>query len=339
VKAIVCRELGPPESLVLDDVQPASLEPGQVRIRVAACGINFPDLLLIRGLYQEKPDLPFVPGGEVAGVVEEVADDVTWPVPGERVMAVTYRGGLAESVNAAVAEVYPMPDGMSFETAAAFPGVYGTSLHALRQRAVLRAGETLLVLGAAGGVGLAAVQIGKALGARVIAAAGGAEKTGFLRHTGADEVIDYATEDIRESVRRLTQGKGADVVFDPVGGDLFDEAIRCAGWNGRVLVVGFASGRIPRLPVNLALLKGIAVVGVYYGRFVKEEPGVAAANMRELAELYANARVRPHVHRTFPLAETAAAMQCLETRQVIGKVVVTLQPDQAAQTLRSRSRQ
>lgn len=325
MKAVVCRELGPPEALVLGDMDAPPLKSGEVRIHVAACSINFPDLLMIRGKYQERPDLPFVPGGEVSGVIEETAGDTGALASGDRVMAVTYRGGLAEYVNADCGQVYPVPEGMSMEEAAGFPGVYGTSFHALRQRGRLVAGETLLVLGAAGGVGLAAVQIGKAFGARVIAAAGSKEKLAFLEAGGADDLVDYSASALRDSVLGLTQQKGADVVFDPVGGDLFDESIRCINWNGRILVVGFASGRIPELRTNLALLKGMSVVGVFYGRFVKEQPEEAAHNMRELAALYVAGRLRPHVHRVFPLAQAASAMTCLADRSAIGKVVVAVQ--------------
>ena len=327
MKAIVCRELGAPEQLVLEETEIEPPRPGEVRVRVQACSINFPDLLLIRGLYQEKPELPFIPGGEVAGVVEDAAPGPGMPAPGDRVMAISWRGGLAEYVNVPAAQAWPIPAGMSVQAAAGFPGVYGTAYHALKQRAGLRSGEVLLVLGAAGGVGLAAVQIGKAFGACVIAAAAGAEKRAFLERSGADDVIDYGTGQLRDTVRQLTGGRGADVIFDPVGGDFFDQAVRCVGWNGRILVVGFASGRIPQLPVNLALLKGMSVVGVFFGRFMKEEPDEARGNMRALTSLVADGRLHPHVHRVFPLEETAAAMNCLRDRQALGKVVVAVRPD------------
>ena len=329
MRAIVCRELGAPEQLVLEEAEIEPPRPGEVRIRVRACSINFPDLLLIRGQYQEKPELPFIPGGEVAGVVEDAAAaGPGMPAAGDPVMAITWRGGLAEYVNVPAGQVWPIPEGVSVQAAAGFPGVYGTAYHALKQRAGLRAGEVLLVLGAAGGVGLAAVQIGKALGARVIAAAAGEEKRAFLERSGADQVLDYGTEPLRDTVRQLTEERGADVIFDPVGGDFFDQAVRCVGWNGRILVVGFASGRIPRLPVNLALLKGMSIVGVFFVRFMKEEPDAARRNMRELAGLFADDRLHPHVHRAFPLEETAAAMNCLQDRQALGKVVVAVRAEQ-----------
>jgi NADPH2:quinone reductase len=325
MKAIVCRELGPPEALRVEEVEASTPGKGQVRIRVAACGINFPDLLIISGKYQEKPEFPFIPGGEVAGIVEKNGPGVNGIQPGQAVMAATYQGGLAQFVNADLRDVYAMPESMPMEIAAGFPGVFGTSYHALKQRAALQPGETLLVLGAAGGVGLAAVQIGLAMGARVIAAAQGEKKLEFLRKNGADEVIDYTTAPLKEAVKELTEGKGADVIYDPVGGDLFDQAARCVNWNGRILVVGFASGRIPQFPVNLALLKGASIVGVFYGRFTKEQASDADSNMSELFALYSNGQLRPHVYKTFPLEQTAAAMNCLGNREVMGKVVVTLE--------------
>lgn len=324
MKAVVCRELGPPETLSVEEAERPVTGRGQVRIRVAACSINFPDLLIISGQYQERPELPFIPGQEVAGVVEEAGADVTGIEPGQAVMAATYQGGLAQYANANVQDVYEMPAGMPMEVAAGFPGVFGTSYHALKQRARLKPGETLLVLGAAGGVGLAAVQIGAAMGARVIAAARGEQKIKFLRENGADELIDYGTENLKEAVKDLTGGKGADVIYDPVGGDLFDQATRCINWNGRILVVGFASGRIPQLPANLALLKGSSIVGVFYGRFNLVQPKDSATNMAELFALYSQGKLSPHVYKTFPLEQTADAMNTLKNREVMGKVIVSI---------------
>jgi NADPH2:quinone reductase len=324
MKAIVCRELGTPEALRVEEVGIPEPEPGQVRIRVRACSINFPDILMVAGKYQEKPELPFIPGGEVAGTVESTGPEVGDLEPGTRVMAVSYKGGLAEYINADRSGVFETPAGMPLNVAAGFPGVYGTSYHALKQRATLREGETLLVLGASGGVGLAAVQIGAAMGARVIAAASNRHKVDFLRAQGADEVIDYGADSLRDAVKALTGGLGADVIYDPVGGDLFDQATRCVNWNGRILVVGFASGRIPELPVNLALLKGMSVVGVFYGRFFQQQHAEAVENMRELCALYEQGKLRPHVHKTFALADSAAAMACLVGREAIGKVIVEI---------------
>jgi len=321
---MLCRRLGPPQVLEAAEVplpQPAA---GQLRIRVEACGINFPDLLLVAGKYQDRPPLPFIPGGEVAGVVDQLGTGVDGFAVGQPVMAATLLGGLAEYAVARARDTDLRPAGLAAETAAAFPGVYGTAWHALVQRGRLQPGETLLVLGAAGGTGIAAVQIGRALGARVLAAAGSAEKLAFLRAQGADAVIDYRDGGLRDAVKGLTGGRGADVVFDPVGGAAFDQASRCVAWNGRLLVVGFASGTIPRFPVNLALLKGYAVVGVYYGRFRDEQPAEAAANMRALLALLEAGRLAPPVDRVFPLEAAASALACLQDRSVRGKVVVSL---------------
>jgi NADPH2:quinone reductase len=326
MRAVICRRPGRPEDLEIGTCATVHAGPGEVRIRVEACGINYPDLLLIAGKYQDKPALPFVPGGEVAGVIDEVGPGTTGLTPGEAVVATVMLGGLAEHVVAKATHVEPLPAGMSMIQGAAFTGVYGTAYHALVQRARLAAGETLLVLGAAGGTGIAAVQLGRALGARVIAAAGTDAKLAFLRSQGADAVVNYHTSPLRDAVRDLTAGRGADVIFDPVGGVLFDAAVRCINWNGRLLVVGFASGTIPQLPVNLALLKGFAVAGVYFGRFREEEPGVAAANMGALRELWLAGRIAPPIYRVFPLADTPAALACLEDRRVMGKVVVRVRP-------------
>ena len=328
MKAVVCEKLGPPENLVVRDIEPAPLQASQVQIRVAACSINFPDVLMIAGQYQERPELPFVPGGEVSGTVSAVGRGVDGFAPGDNVMAVTYRGGLAEMVNADSTSVHRIPAGMSRIVAAGFSGVCCTSYHALRQRGQLQAGETLVVLGAAGGVGLAAVQIGTAMGARVIAAVSSDEKARVALDGGAQHTINYSSVDLRGEIYRLTGGRGADVICDPVGGDLFDTAARCVAWNGRILVVGFAAGRIPRYPVNLALLKGASVVGVFYGRFEKEQPEDAARNMRELINLYSAGKLRPFVSQTFPLKDTAEAMNRVKERKATGKVVVIVDPQQ-----------
>lgn len=322
MKAVLCRRHGPPGTLEVGVTAVPQAGHGQVRIRVAACGINFPDLLIIEGKYQDKPPLPFIPGGEVSGIVDQVGPGVRGLRVGQRVMAATFLGGLAEYVVAAAKDVDELPPRMTPEAGAAFPGVYGTAYHALVQRARLQPGETLLVLGAAGGTGIAAVQIGRALGARVIGAAGSDGKLAFLRTHGVDAAINYGTAGLRDTVRALTDGRGADVVFDPVGGELFDQATRCISWGGRLLVVGFASGTIPSFPVNLALLKGYAVIGVYYGRFREIEPETAAENMRALRELFDAGKLSPPIHRVFDLQHTPAALECLQERTVMGKVVV-----------------
>lgn len=322
MRAAICRRNGPPQSLEIGRMPVPNAGTGQVRIRTEACGLNFPDLLLIQGSYQDKPSFPFVPGGEVSGIIDQIGPEVTGFRLGQAVMATTFLGGLAEHVVARATDATDIPRGMSMDVAAAFTGVYATAYHALAQRAALRRGETLLVLGAAGGTGIAAVQIGKALGARVIAVVGSAAKIPFLEANGADVVLNHEVTRLKDGLRTLPDCTGIDVAFDPVGGDLFDQAARCMNWNGRMLVVGFASGVIPRFAVNLALLKGYAVVGVYYGRFRDEEPRQAAANLLALQELFLAGKVRPPIHGVYPLPSVAEALANLENRSVMGKVVV-----------------
>ncbi|SFP71253.1 NADPH2:quinone reductase [Variovorax sp. PDC80] len=323
MRAVLCKQFGPPSSLVVEDVPSPVAGPGRLVVSVKACGVNFPDTLIIQGQYQFKPELPFSPGGEVAGIVKAVGEGVTRFKPGDRVIAATTWGGYAEEVVAEAARTLPMPDGMDFATAAAFTLTYGTSHHALKDRAVLQPGETLLVLGAAGGVGLAAVELGKAMGARVIAAASSPAKLAVCRDHGADELIDYAAEDLRERIKALTGGRGVDVVYDPVGGDYSEPALRGMAWRGRFLVVGFAAGRIPSLPLNLPLLKGCAVLGVFWGAFTRNEPELNAANLRELMQWVGDGRLRPHVSARYPLERAADALDDLVQRRVHGKVVLT----------------
>lgn len=330
MKAVLCSHFGPMDDLSVSDIEPPALDRDEVQIRVSACAINYPDMLIVAGKHQMKPPLPFIPGGEVAGTIAAVGPGVTDLSPGDRVMAVTYLGGLAEYVNAPRQAVHSWPAGMPSECAAAFTGVYATAYHALKQRGQLQAGQTLLVLGAAGGVGLAAVQLGVAMGARVIAAASTDEKTGVARAYGAKATINYADRDLKDEVRSLTEGRGADVICDPVGGDLFDAALRCIAWNGRMLVVGFAAGRIPSLSAHITLLKGISVVGVNYGRFVEEQPREAAGNISELLAMYNATLLKPHVSRVFPMAEAATALESFNSRQVVGKVVVDIGSGQTA---------
>ncbi|WP_317931980.1 NADPH:quinone oxidoreductase family protein [Halioxenophilus sp. WMMB6] len=322
MKAVICQELGPPEALALGEFPITAPGPDEIQVRVAACGVNFPDLLVIEGTYQERPPLPFVPCGEVAGRVHQVGSQVSTFKPGDPVIAIPHIGGLAEFVNVPAGQVYPRPETMPETTAAGFIGVYGTAYHALKQRAQLQPGETLLVLGAGGGVGHAAVQLGAAMGARVIAAASSDAKLDQLPKQGADTVINYSKQNLRDAVKELTGGRGADVIFDPVGGDLFDQATRCINWNGRLLVIGFAAGRIPQLPINLLLLKGASAVGVFYGRFEKEEPAAARQNIAELCELYARERINPHIHGVYPLEQYAQALNTLKQRQALGKVII-----------------
>ncbi|MFC5694332.1 NADPH:quinone oxidoreductase family protein [Pseudomonas sp. GCM10022186] len=322
MKAVLCKAFGPADTLVLEEVASPEPKKNEILIDVHAAAVNFPDTLIIEGKYQFKPPFPFSPGGEAAGVVAAVGEKVSHLKPGDRVMALTGWGSFAEQVAVPAYNVMPIPKGVDFNSAAAFGMTYGTSMHALKQRANLRPGETLLVLGASGGVGLAAVEIGKAMGARVIAAASSAQKLEVAKAAGADALINYSEEDLKERVKELTNGQGADVIYDPVGGDLFDAAIRAINWNGRLLVVGFASGRIPELPVNLALLKGASVIGVFWGSFAQRQPQDNLANFQQLFAWYAEGKLKPLVSRTFPLERAAEAIKTLASRQAVGKVVV-----------------
>jgi NADPH2:quinone reductase len=322
VKAVLCKSYGPPESLVVEEVPSPVAGPGDVVISVKAASVNFPDVLIIQNKYQVKPPLPFSPGSEVAGVVKAVGEGVTHVKPGDAVFAFTTYGGFAEEVTADATRLLPIPPGMSFTSAAAFGLTYATSDHALRDRGELQAGDTLLVLGAAGGVGLAAIEIGKALGARVIACASSEDKLAVCREHGADATINYAAEDLRDRIKAITDGKGADVIYDPVGGPYTEPALRSIAWRGRLLVVGFAAGDIPKIPLNLTLLKGCSIVGVYWGEFTRCEPDRFAQQMRQLGQWYADGKLRPHVSETFPLDRAAEALTLMAERKVKGKVVL-----------------
>jgi NADPH2:quinone reductase len=308
----------------IGEVDAPSPGPGEVLIDVEAAGLNFPDTLIIEGKYQFKPELPFSPGGEGAGVVAEVGEGITNVAPGDRVIGMSTYGAFAERWVVPATSVLPIPPGLDTATAAGFVLTYGTSYHAFKQRASLRPGETLLVLGAAGGVGSAAVELGKAMGAKVIAAASTSEKLEFCRSLGADDVIEYTTESLRDRVRELTDGRGVDVVYDPVGGEITEPAFRSLAWNGRHLVIGFAAGDIPSLPVNLALLKGAALVGVFWGRSLDEEPAEAYQNFVELAGMVGDGRVSPRIWREFRLDEYEEAFGVFARREVMGKAVFRL---------------
>jgi len=324
MKAVVCKQYGPPESLVVEELPSPRPGRGEAVVSVRAASLNFPDVLIIQNKYQFKPPLPFSPGSELAGVVKELGEGVSGLRPGDRVMAFTTYGAFAEEVKVEAARLVPIPAGMEFTSAAAFLLTYGTSDHALRDRGALQAGETLLVLGAAGGVGLAAIEIGKALGARVIACASSEDKLAVCRSHGADATIDYAKEDLRERVKALTDARGPDVVYDAVGGPYTEPAFRSIAWRGRLLVVGFAAGEIPKLPLNLALLKGASVVGVFWGDFARREPKRFADSLHQLARWYGEGKLRPHVSQTFPLEKAAEALKLMAARQVKGKVVLTV---------------
>jgi NADPH2:quinone reductase len=322
MRAVLCKEYGPPEKLVVEDVPSGAVGKGEVRIEVHAAAVNFPDLLIIQNKYQFKPPLPFSPGGEVAGTVREVGAGVSAVKPGDRVLATTMWGGFAEEIVVDEGRVAPIPDGMDFVTASAFVMAYGTSHYALVDRARLKAGETLVVLGAAGGVGLAAVEIGKVLGARVIACASADDKLEVCKEHGADAVINYAREDLKDRIKELTGGSGADVIYDPVGGNLSEASLRSTAWEGRFLVVGFAGGDIPRIPLNLVLLKGCQIVGVFWGSFIAREPEKNRAYLAELVRWFEEKKIRPHVSETFPLEKAADALNAMAARKVKGKVVL-----------------
>lgn len=322
MKAVLCKSFGPPSNLVLEEAANPVAKPNEVILDIHAAGVNFPDTLIIEGKYQLKPPFPFSPGGEAAGVIASVGEKVKHVKPGDRVMGLTGFGSFAEQIAIDAMRVLPMPKDMDFVTAAGFSMTYGTSMHALKQRANIQPGETLLVLGASGGVGLAAVEIGKAMGARVIAAASSAEKLEVAKAAGADELINYSEVSLKDAVKELTKGQGADVIYDPVGGDLFDQAVRSINWKGRLLVVGFASGRIPEFPVNLALLKGSSIVGVFWGSFAAREPQTNLENFQQLFAWFSEGKLKPLVSLTYPLDQYADALEVLSSRKAVGKVVV-----------------
>jgi NADPH2:quinone reductase len=322
MKAIVCKWWGPPEGLVLEALAPPVPGPGQVLVDVKAAGVNFPDLLTVQGKYQIRPPLPFTPGNEFAGVVRALGPGTSGFAPGDRVIGFTRTGAFAQQALAPSEALTRMPDEMDFETAAAITLTYGTSHHALVDRGALQAGETLLVLGAAGGVGLAAIEIGKALGARVIAAASSDDKLAVCRAHGADELINYNSGDFREAIRAASGGRGPDVVYDPVGGPYSEPALRSIAWRGRHLVVGFAAGAIPALPWNLMLLKGASVVGVFWGDFVRREPQANREAMRQMMEWMAEGKLKPLVSARYALADTAQALNDMAARKVTGKIVI-----------------
>ncbi len=325
MKAVVCKTWGPPESLVIETLPDLTPGAGEVVIDVRAAGVNFPDVLIIQNKYQYKPELPFTPGSEVAGVVQAVGGGVSHVKNGDHVIAFLPQGGaFASQVKASAKAVMPMAPGMAFDTAAAFTLTYGTSHHAVVDRGQLKAGETMLVLGAAGGVGLAAIEIGKAIGARVIAAASSDEKLAVCKDHGADALINYSTEDLRARIKELTDGKGPDVIYDPVGGIYTEPAFRSIGWRGRYLVVGFANGEVPKIPLNLPLLKGASLVGVFWGEFAGREPKANLANMTQMLGWMSEGKIRPHVSARYPLEQAAQALLEMAARKVTGKVV--LQP-------------
>jgi len=324
MKAIQCKVHGLPDSLQFVDVQVPSIDASDVLIQVKACGVNFPDVLIIQNKYQFKPTLPFSPGGEVSGVIAAVGENVKHLKVGDRVVALCGWGGFAEYVAVKSSRVFLMPDGLDFIHAACTLYTYGTSYHALKDRAQLKDGETLLVLGAAGGVGLAAVELGKVMGATVIAAASTEDKLSTCKEKGADYGINYSKEDLRTRIKEITEDKGVDVVYDAVGGSLAESALRSIAWKGRYLVVGFTSGEIPSFPANLALLKGASIVGVFWGSFAEREPKQSVQNFAELVAWIKEGKINQHIHKIYSLQQAPQALQDLIDRKVIGKAVVRI---------------
>lgn len=325
MKAVVCKAWGPPESLVIEDRAPLEAGPGKVVVSVKAANVKFSDTLIIQNKYQTKPELPFIPGSEVAGVLKSIGAGVEgWSV-GDRVSTQATDGGYAEEVIAEPDRLLAIPESMDFASAAGLASTYGTSYYALTDRGQLRSGETLLVLGAAGGVGIAAIEIGKGLGAKVIACASSEEKLAVCREHGADETINYVTDDMRARVKSITKGKGVDVIYDPVGGAYSELALRDMAWGGRFLVIGFAAGDIPRISLNLPLIKGCSIVGVWQGAFAKRDPARHRANAVELWKWFAQGKIKPHVWARYPLEQAAEALNALAGRKVAGKVVLTIE--------------
>ena len=324
MKALQCVELAGPEKLVFSEVDDPKPGSGQVLLEIKAASVNFPDVLMIQGLYQNQPPMPFIPGAECSGVISEIGEGVDSCSVGDHVFVMAGTGCFAEKLVVDAASVTLIPKAMDFPVAAALPMTYGTSLYSLKQRANLQPGETLLVLGAAGGVGLSAVEIGKAMGARVIATASTDEKCNVAKDHGADEIINYSNGEFKDTVKSMTDGKGADVIYDPVGGDVFDQSLRCISWEGRLLVIGFTSGRIPSAPANLALLKSCDIVGVFWGAFVERTPKINLQNFEKLYQWIEEGYIKPRISMKVTLKNTLDAMQAIADRKIIGKAIVKI---------------
>ena len=322
MKAVLCKRFGSPESLVVEDISSPKVDNAHVIVSVKACGVNFPDTLIIQGKYQYQPDLPFSPGAEIAGVVKEVGSDVSGIVVGDRVFAFIRSGGFSEEVSVPADKIFHMPEKMDFKTASAFIMTYGTSYYALKHRAQLEFGETLLVLGAAGGVGLAAVELGKIMGARVIASASTDDKLMVCKKFGADELINYSTQDFRSVISKITNGKGVDIVCDPVGGEITEKALRCTGWKGRYMVMGFASGKIPKIALNLPLLKGNSIIGVFWSDFIRREKEIYICVLQDLISWFLQGKLDPLVSKVYPLEQANLALEDIIQRRVTGKIVL-----------------
>jgi NADPH2:quinone reductase len=322
MKAVLCKRFGLPESLVVEDIPSPKVSSARVIVSVKACGVNFPDTLMIQGKYQYQPDFPFSPGAEIAGVVKDVGSGVTGIAVGDRVFAFIRSGGFSEEVSVPADKIFHMPDKMDFKIASGFIMTYGTSYYALKHRAQLKSGETLLVLGAAGGVGLAAVELGKIMGAQVIASASTDDKLMVCKKSGADELINYSTQDFRSVISKITNGKGVDIVCDPVGGEITEKALRCTGWKGRYMVMGFASGKIPRIALNLPLLKGNSVIGVFWSDFIRREKEIYICVLQELISWFLQGKLDPLVSKVYPLEQANLALEDIIQRRVTGKIVL-----------------
>lgn len=322
MKAVLCKQWGSPESLVVENIPSPKVDKEHVIVKVKACGVNFPDTLIIQGKYQFKPDLPFSPGAEISGVIKELGQGVSGVKVGDRVFAFVRCGGFSEEVSVPIEKIIHIPEGMDFETASAFVMTYGTSCYALKYRAQLKPGETLLVLGAAGGIGIAAIELGKIMGARVIASASSNDKLAVCKDYGADELVNYSTQDFRSTVNEITNGQGVDVVCDPVGGNLSEQALRSTGWNGRFMVIGFASGEIPRIPLNIPLLKGNSIVGVFWSDFIRREKETYSNVLQDLTTWYLQGKLKPLISKIYPLEQVTLALNDIINRRVKGKIVL-----------------
>ena len=322
MKAVLCKKFGLPESLVVEDIASPKIKNAHVIVSVKACGVNFPDTLIIQGKYQYQPDFPFSPGAEISGVVKEVGTGVNDIDVGDRVFAFIRSGGFSEEVSVPADKIFHMPENMDFKTASALIMTYGTSHYALKHRAQLEPGETLLVLGAAGGVGLAAVELGKTMGARVIASASTDDRLMVCHKSGADELINYTAQDFRTAISQITNGKGVDVVCDPVGGEITESALRCTSWKGRYMVMGFASGKIPKIALNLPLLKGNSIIGVFWSDFIQREKEAYVCIVQDLISWFLEGKLNPIVSKSYPLEQANLALNDIMQRRVIGKIVL-----------------
>jgi NADPH2:quinone reductase len=325
MKAIVCSKFGTPDTLKYQEIKIPNPKEGEILITVKACSVNFPDTLIIQGKYQFKPEFPFSPGSDVAGIIEKVGENVKHFKVGDAVVGFIPFGGFAEKAILKAIDCFPKPRGMSMVNASAFLLAYGTSYHALKDRANLQKGETILILGASGGVGLTALELAKLMGAKVIAAASSQEKLNLCKEFGADEVINYTEENLKDRVKELTNGKGVDVIYDPVGGAFSELALRAIAWRGRHLVVGFANGEIPKIPINLTLLKGASIVGVFWGAFAQKEPKKSLENIQQLLTWFVKGEVKPHIDKTYSLKEAPKALEYMMQRKVKGKIVIDMQ--------------